>query len=380
MAADKKPPDNRSNQERIIDFAGGLNTTVSGSLLNKNEAQIATNISFENKGTLMPRKGRKLRFATSFSDYPVSSLGAYYKQDGTIRLLMSSYDKLFYDSPHLIFNYNEAVEFDTGVLSTRIGAAEPNFIEPDGDTLKLIPIVSDIPLCTELTDVTNERVAVFNAANRIVANEITMKVDVDSFIIRLYSPTAATYLNTTGSNFTIKMWRKKKDAVGSQEKYYDTFGSTYVVTVPVDSTFVDTTVYGKLQKDYTYMIAVTSVIADTLSHVDGVTLDTTKVTLLRSKNTIGSSSTTFPIQNFGSVGSYYGIDLLFGTTPLAAYDVALGSVNIELEHAIIETVGGVLTAEIDILDFTWQDLDDVISMWWNLDGVMITTYELPLYY
>ena len=83
VQADRKPPVNKNNVEYIEDFSGGLNTTISGSLLNKNEAQVANNISFEQKGTILPRKGRKKRYPTRFAPAPCSGLGMLYKQDGT---------------------------------------------------------------------------------------------------------------------------------------------------------------------------------------------------------------------------------------------------------------------------------------------------------
>ncbi len=116
---DKKAPVNKVTKEYINDFSGGLNTTINGSLLNKNEAQIAENISFEQKGTLKPRRGRRSRYIVPFSNYPISGLGAYYKSDGTSRLIIPSGDKLYYDKPHISNKYDTQADFEkAGTVKT----------------------------------------------------------------------------------------------------------------------------------------------------------------------------------------------------------------------------------------------------------------------
>lgn len=118
VAADKNPPESKSYSERIVDFSGGLNTTISGSLLNSNEAQIARNLSLEQKGTIRPRRGRTHRYSTPFSETPVTGLGAYYKNDGTSRLLMSSGESIFSDAPHMSTKWTEKADWEqTGVTS-----------------------------------------------------------------------------------------------------------------------------------------------------------------------------------------------------------------------------------------------------------------------
>ncbi len=109
---DKRPPVNKPVTERITDFSGGLNTTISGSLLNSNEAQVAEDVSFEQKGTIVPRRGRKKRYSSSFTNEGCTGIGAYYKKDGTSRLLISSGDKLFSDKPHISTKYDTKADWD----------------------------------------------------------------------------------------------------------------------------------------------------------------------------------------------------------------------------------------------------------------------------
>lgn len=112
IRADKRPPQNRTLVQRIQDFSGGLNTTISGSLLNPNEAQVANNLSLEQKGTIQPRKGRRRRYTLPFSTGRVTGLGAYYKNDGTSRLLITSNDSIFFDTPHMSTKWNSKADWE----------------------------------------------------------------------------------------------------------------------------------------------------------------------------------------------------------------------------------------------------------------------------
>lgn len=115
---DKKPPENKSFHERIIDFSGGLNTTISGSLLNSNEAQVAINTSLEQKGTLKPRRGRAKRYVTPFASTPVTGLGVYYKNDGTSRVLITSNDSVYSDAPHMSTKWAEKADWEAAGTET----------------------------------------------------------------------------------------------------------------------------------------------------------------------------------------------------------------------------------------------------------------------
>jgi hypothetical protein len=112
VEADKKPPENKSYTERIVDFSGGLNTTISGSLLNSNEAQVAKNISMEQKGTIKPRRGRKKRYPTAFSSDPVTGLGVYYKNDGTSRIITSAGSVVYTDAPHMATKWDAKADWE----------------------------------------------------------------------------------------------------------------------------------------------------------------------------------------------------------------------------------------------------------------------------
>lgn len=114
---DKKPPVSPINIEYINDFSGGLNSTISGSLLNKNEAQVATDLSFEQKGTIVPRRGRRKRYATPYSTEPCTGLGMLSKQDGTNHLVMASGDKLYSDAPRMSKRFAEKADWLTGTAN-----------------------------------------------------------------------------------------------------------------------------------------------------------------------------------------------------------------------------------------------------------------------
>lgn len=118
VIANKNPPENRSYSERIVDFSGGLNTTISGSLLNSNEAQVAKDLSLEQKGTLRPRRGRRKRYTTPFTTDSITGIGTYYKNDGTSQLLISAGDAIYSDAPHMSTKWTSKTDWEqTGVVS-----------------------------------------------------------------------------------------------------------------------------------------------------------------------------------------------------------------------------------------------------------------------
>ena len=81
VQADKRPPETVVKTQRIYDFSGGLNTTINGSLLNTNEgSQIAKNVAFEQKGTLVPLRGRRKRYSSPFVVSAISGMGMLYKK------------------------------------------------------------------------------------------------------------------------------------------------------------------------------------------------------------------------------------------------------------------------------------------------------------
>jgi hypothetical protein len=125
--ADKKPPVNKANTEYINDFSGGLNTTISGSLLTEKEAQVAENVSFEQKGTIVPRKGRRKRYSAPFVNEPISGLGQLYKQDGTARLVISAGTNMYSDKPNLSTKWTSKADFDV------TGASKTKYIDTTSD-------------------------------------------------------------------------------------------------------------------------------------------------------------------------------------------------------------------------------------------------------
>ena len=112
VQADKKPPENKPKVEYIVDFSSGLNTTISPALLNKNEAQLAEDVSFEQKGTIVPRRGRRKRYETPFSTSPVTGIAGYFKSDGTSRLVVATGDKVYADEPHMEYKWTTQADWE----------------------------------------------------------------------------------------------------------------------------------------------------------------------------------------------------------------------------------------------------------------------------
>jgi hypothetical protein len=112
ISPNKKPPEIETKTLRLADFSMGLNTTISGSLLNNNELQVAEDVSFEQKGTIMPRRGRRKRYEEAFSDSPCCGLGSYYKKDGTTKLLFAAGDKLYSDSPSISIKWDNQNDWE----------------------------------------------------------------------------------------------------------------------------------------------------------------------------------------------------------------------------------------------------------------------------
>ncbi|MGI6125167.1 MAG: LamG domain-containing protein, partial [Acetivibrionales bacterium] len=112
ISPNKKPPEIETKTLRLADFSMGLNTTISGSLLNNNELQVAEDVSFEQKGTIMPRRGRRKRYEEEFSDSPCCGLGSYYKKDGTTKLLFAAGDKLYSDSPSISVKWDNQNDWE----------------------------------------------------------------------------------------------------------------------------------------------------------------------------------------------------------------------------------------------------------------------------
>lgn len=97
------------------DFSGGQNDTLSAQLLSDNQGQVVKDVSFDQLGTLFPRKGKRNRYNNLVGNSAITGLGAYYKFDGTTRLVFGTSDKLYYDEPHLDTKYETQSDFDKGL-------------------------------------------------------------------------------------------------------------------------------------------------------------------------------------------------------------------------------------------------------------------------
>ena len=136
---DKKAPETPSKVEQINDFSGGLNTTINGSLLNKSEAQKAINVSFEQKGTIVPLKGRVKRYPAPYHTSPTTGLGMLFKQDGTSHLVMASDDRLYSDAPRMSYRYTEKPDWEKGTTNqyASLGRTEGSVVV-DAGTLGIL--------------------------------------------------------------------------------------------------------------------------------------------------------------------------------------------------------------------------------------------------
>ena len=134
ITPNSKPPEIPTKTIRLTDFSMGLNSTISGSLLSDKELQVAKNISLEQKGTIMPGKGRRKRYDEPFSAYPCCGIGSYYKNDGISRLLIASHDTLYTDKPSISAKWDIQVEWGKeGTSLSSLGTVS----EVDGSFTKL---------------------------------------------------------------------------------------------------------------------------------------------------------------------------------------------------------------------------------------------------
>lgn|GEM_PF-6821728 len=123
----------QTNQRQVVvlnDFSGGQNDVVHASLLNDNECAVLECASLDQKGTLLPDTGRAERFAANIDANPIAGMGAYYRSDGTSRLLMAAGNSLYSDSPHLAVNYDSQAEWQAGTLTLVDAVTTPGDIAP----------------------------------------------------------------------------------------------------------------------------------------------------------------------------------------------------------------------------------------------------------
>lgn len=135
MARSRKTPKiGEIEYERLYDWSGGMNDAVNPVLLKDNESPLLENASLDEKGTLYPRMGSMDRYTEVIGNDPVTGLGAYYKSDGTSRLLIGAGTKLYMDNPHFIERYDLYEDFAEGeVRGLASIEKEPGKIVNDGE-------------------------------------------------------------------------------------------------------------------------------------------------------------------------------------------------------------------------------------------------------
>lgn len=114
MASKKKSKIGQPDYQTIYDWSGGMNDVINPALLNDNESPRLENASLDEKGTLYPAKGRRERYNEPFSDKAINGMGAFYKSDGTSRLVIGADDELYTDSPHHINTFDSQSELESG--------------------------------------------------------------------------------------------------------------------------------------------------------------------------------------------------------------------------------------------------------------------------
>jgi hypothetical protein len=231
MANRKQAPINTSVVERIIDFSGGLNTTISPSLLNNNEAQKAVDVSFEQKGTIIPRKGRRKRYDVNFNSNPCTGIAGYYKKDGTSRLLIASGDKLYSDEPHIDTKYTTQADFEQGEKSTTLSTSKTSgsvvfdVIKPVVDTATLDAITEKFGVAT------NNYGYKFTPKFDIKINNYKFKaVELDAqYVITIYKVSDKSVV--TSNTYTAKKEEKTWVTVPTSAEVKLTKGIQYVLAI-----------------------------------------------------------------------------------------------------------------------------------------------------
>ncbi|NLZ95988.1 MAG: hypothetical protein GX921_09225, partial [Bacteroidales bacterium] len=128
MARKKKSKIGQPDYQTIYDWSGGMNDVINPALLNDNESPRLENASLDEKGTLYPAKGRRERYNEPFSDRSINGMGAFYKSDGTSRLVIGADNELYIDSPHHINTFDSQSELETGIkqnIEITDGKAQP---------------------------------------------------------------------------------------------------------------------------------------------------------------------------------------------------------------------------------------------------------------
>jgi len=105
--------------ERLDDFSGGWNTAHPASIA-KSDLAVAKNVLFTPEGKVVPRWGIAKRFGADFDSNPVLGMGAYYKSDGTTRLVIAAGTTLYVDKPHITFEYDAQADWEKEGVYTNL--------------------------------------------------------------------------------------------------------------------------------------------------------------------------------------------------------------------------------------------------------------------
>ncbi len=115
---------------RLMDFSGGMNNVVQPAMLNDNESVLLQNYSMDEKGTLLPIKGRKARYVPGTIPGPLNGMAAYHRSDGVSRLLIGSGHRLYIDTPRLVDEFDSQADWETGEREFIDTASTPGSIKP----------------------------------------------------------------------------------------------------------------------------------------------------------------------------------------------------------------------------------------------------------
>ena len=124
---------------RVVDFSGGMNNTIHPALLGESESVLIQSHSLDEKGTLTPVRGRRLRYPGVFSSDPTNGIARYVRSDGVSRLLIGSGHKLFTDTPRLVTSFDSLEDWETGDISSAIDSTT----QPGTLTIKA-PVAGDL--------------------------------------------------------------------------------------------------------------------------------------------------------------------------------------------------------------------------------------------
>ncbi|MEW6726912.1 MAG: LamG domain-containing protein [Bacillota bacterium] len=111
---------------RLVDLSKGMVDVVHPALLDDAESRLLKNASLDEKGTLKPCKGRVERYAAPFNTAAAcSGISAFYKSDGTSRLLVGTADgKLYADTPHVIQQWDTQGDFNSGQHQATVATSD----------------------------------------------------------------------------------------------------------------------------------------------------------------------------------------------------------------------------------------------------------------